>query len=95
MAKPMNTNPTDPAAIEACLLALVSDRGPQKSICPSEVARALGGTSTEQWGPLMQPVRKVAVRLASEGRLVILRKGKPVDPHDFKGVYRLSMPRLD
>jgi hypothetical protein len=26
------------------------------------------------------------------GRIVILRKGRPVDPDDFKGVYRLSLP---
>ena len=29
------------------------------------------------------------------GRLVIYRKGKPVDPNDFKGVYRLGLPRQD
>jgi hypothetical protein len=43
----------------------------------------------------MTPIRRIAVRLASEGRIVILRKGKPVDPADFKGVYRLGAPRLD
>jgi hypothetical protein len=90
----MNPAP-DPAAIEACMLRLVAERGPEKSICPSDVARALAGPASEQWGPIMQPVRHVAVRLASAGRLVILRKGKPADPHDFKGVYRLSLPRLD
>ncbi|MCZ8258674.1 MAG: DUF3253 domain-containing protein [Beijerinckiaceae bacterium] len=90
----MNPAP-DPAAIEACMLRLVAERGPEKSICPSDVARALAGPASEQWGPLMQPVRHVAVRLASAGRLVILRKGKPADPHDFKGVYRLSLTRSD
>jgi hypothetical protein len=40
----------------------------------------------------MQPVRRVAVRLMKEGRLVILRKGRPVDPDDFRGVYRLAAP---
>jgi hypothetical protein len=85
----------DAAAIEATMLQLVAERGPEKSICPSEVARSLAGPASEQWGPLMQPVRQVAVRLASAGRIVILRKGKPADPHDFKGVYRLSLPRLD
>jgi hypothetical protein len=40
----------------------------------------------------MQPVRKVAVRLMKEGRIVILRKGRPVDPDDFRGTYRLAMP---
>jgi hypothetical protein len=43
----------------------------------------------------MQPIRRVAVALAEQGRLVILRKGRPVDPRDFKGVYRLAAPRQD
>jgi hypothetical protein len=43
----------------------------------------------------MTPIRRVAVRLALEGRLVIYRKGKPVDPNEFKGVYRLGLPRQD
>ncbi len=84
-----------PDDIEAVLLRLLRERGVDKSICPSEAARELGGPHPDGWGPLMIPVRRVAVRLAQEGRLVVLRKGKPVDPADFKGVYRLSLPRLD
>jgi hypothetical protein len=37
----------------------------------------------------------VAVRLALDGRITIYRKGKPVDPNDFKGVYRLGLTRQD
>src|SRR5690242_1030706 len=84
-----------PAAIEATLLRLVAERGPGKALDPTEAARLLGGNHPDQWGPLMQPIRKAAVALAEQGRLVILRKGKPADPRDFKGVYRLSAPRLD
>ncbi len=84
-----------PEEIEAVILRLVRERGPEKSICPSEAAREIGGPHPDGWGPLMIPVRRVAVRLAQEGRLVVLRKGKPVDPADFKGVYRLALPRLD
>ena len=40
----------------------------------------------------MQPLRRVAVRLMKEGRIVIVRKGKPVDPDDFRGTYRLALP---
>jgi Protein of unknown function (DUF3253) len=81
--------------IEAVLLRLIAERGPGKSIDPTEAARELGGAHPDQWGPLMQPIRKAAVALAEAGRLVILRKGKPVDPRAFKGVYRLAAPRLD
>jgi Protein of unknown function (DUF3253) len=82
-----------PAEIETRMLAMTAGLGPDKSLCPSDVARALTGTHPDQWGPLMLPIRKVAVRLAMEGRIVILRKGRPVDPADFRGVYRLAQPR--
>ncbi len=78
--------------IETTLLGLVTARGRGKTLCPSEVARAIGGAHPDGWGPLMQPIRRVAVRLMREGRVVILRKGRPVDPDDFRGVYRLALP---
>ncbi|MGL4636280.1 MAG: DUF3253 domain-containing protein [Beijerinckiaceae bacterium] len=84
-----------PETLEQSMLALAAERGPDKTLCPSDVARALGGPHPDGWGPLMQPIRRVAVRLAKEGRLVITRKGKPVDPDDFRGVYRLGLPRED
>lgn len=82
----------DPTAIEETMLRLATERGSGKTICPSEVARALGGPHPDGWGPLMQPVRRVAVRLAHEGRIAILRKGRLVDPDDFRGIYRLALP---
>lgn len=84
-----------PERIEAELLRLVEERGPGKTICPSEVARSLGGSDPDKWGRLMQPIRRSAVRLTKEGRVRILRKGKPVDPDDFKGVYRIGPPGAD
>ena len=82
------------AEIEETLLRMVAERGADKTVCPSEVARALGGPHPDGWSPLMQPVRRVAVRLTKEGRTAILRKGTPVaDPDDFKGIYRLGVPR--
>lgn len=74
------------------MLSLLAERGAGKTIGPSDVARAIGGDKPEGWGPLMQPIRKVAVRLMKEERIVILRKGRPVDPDDFKGTYRLALP---
>lgn len=85
----------DACTIEAALLRLIAERGPGKSLDPAEAARALGGSHPDQWGPLMQPIRRVAVALAEQGRVVITRKGKAVDPRDFKGVYRLAAPRQD
>jgi len=71
-------------------MTLVSARGVGKTICPSEAARAV---SPEAWRSLMGEVRAEAVRLAKSGNIVIYRKGKPVDPESFKGVYRLGLPR--
>ena len=85
----------DARTIEAALLRLIAERGPDKTLDPQEAARALSGSHPDQWGPLMQPIRRAAVALAEQGRVVILRKGKPVDPRDFKGVYRLGAPRQD
>jgi hypothetical protein len=87
----MSKNAT-PEELEASMLALLAERGMGKTIGPADVAQALGGNQPDGWGPLMQPVRKVAVRLMKEGRIVILRKGRPVDPDDFRGTYRLSLP---
>ena len=81
--------------IETILLRLVSERGIDKTICPSEAAIEIAGKEGEAWGALMPQVRKIAVRLANEGRIIVTRKGKQVDPNDFKGVYRLGMTRID
>ncbi|MDB5591439.1 DUF3253 domain-containing protein [Enterovirga sp.] len=81
-----------PEDISRTILALAAERGAGKTICPSEVARALGGAHPDGWSPLMGPVRRVAVQLMKEGQIVIRRKGRPVDPEDFRGVYRISLP---
>jgi hypothetical protein len=51
------------------------------------VARAL----SEEWRPLLTHVRAAARRLAEEGRIDILRHGKPILPSEIKGVIRLRL----
>ncbi|MBX9701918.1 MAG: DUF3253 domain-containing protein, partial [Acetobacteraceae bacterium] len=66
-------------AIEAEILRRTAARGPAASICPSEVARGLVGDAPgDPWRPLLGRVRGAAQRLAAEGRIEILRKGKPL-----------------
>jgi hypothetical protein len=78
-----------PDPITAEILRQTAARGADKSICPSEVARALE-PEEDRWRRLMGPVRAAAIRLAREGRIEVLRKGKPVDPlQDIRGVIRL------
>ena len=81
----------NPAAVEDTIIELLQARGSERTIGPMDVARALGGDHRDGWGPLMPQVRRAAVRLMKQGRLVILRKGRPVDPDDFRGVYRLAL----
>jgi hypothetical protein len=40
----------------------------------------------------MKPLRAVAIDMAKAGELQILRKNKPANPSDFRGVYRLALP---
>ena len=78
-----------PETIEASILRLVAKRGAGKSVDPAEVAKDL---EPDNWNQHLRPIRAVAIRMAQAGKIAILRKGKPVDPDDFKGVYRLSLP---
>lgn len=72
-------------------MELAESRGPTKSICPSEVARALA----PEWRALLPAVRRTALRLAAAGRIDVLRKGKPVGAEAVRGVIRLrARPKL-
>ena len=73
-------------SIRQCLLTQVRQRGIHKTICPSEVARALGG---EQWRDLMEPVRTVGRELVAEGKIVVARSGG--GPGRCKRAYSLSL----
>ena len=76
-------------AVEGVLFALLADLPPGKSVSPEEVAKAV---DAENWRRLLGQVRAVAVGLARQEKLVILRHNKPADPNSFKGVYRLRLP---
>ncbi|WP_018184959.1 DUF3253 domain-containing protein [Kaistia granuli] len=78
--------------IQSTLLDLLAALPAGKSVDPTELARAVAGPDEKVWRLLMVPIRAVAIRLADEGKVAILRKGRPVDPHDFKGVYRIGAP---
>ena len=77
--------------IDAAILDLCARRGRTRSICPSEAARVLV-PDDEDWRRLMPRVRRRAVALAQDGRIEILRKGRPVeDLAQLKGVIRLRI----
>ena len=89
-----------PDAIAQQIFDLLAARGPGKSICPTEAARAMqaafgkASAPADAWRRYLAPVRQQALHLARRGEILILRKGKPVDPHTpVKGVIRLALPR--
>jgi hypothetical protein len=80
--------------IEAEILRLTDAADDGKSICPTEIARAVMPGPGDLWRQKLSAVRRAATRLAEAGRIDILRKGRPVDRAGLaaagvKGVIRL------
>jgi len=84
-----------PPELDAVIVALCAEIRAGRTICPTDAAKAFAAARGEDelgWRSHLSEVRRMAVSLALEGKLVIYRKGKPVDPADFRGVYRLGAP---
>ena len=84
------------AALDAFLINHLHARAPG-SVDPVEVARAFqaaaepANTDPQAWHRHLSAVRRAALRLAGEGRVTILRKGKKVAPEAARGVIRLRL----
>ncbi|MGE3642319.1 MAG: DUF3253 domain-containing protein [Beijerinckiaceae bacterium] len=84
--------------LEQVISDLCRVQGPDKTICPTDAAKAFAAERGEDdlgWRKWLQQVRSTAVGMTRKGELVIYRKGKPADPDTFRGVYRLGLPRSD
>jgi hypothetical protein len=80
------------AALEVAILSLLRERGPNKTICPSEAAKAVGGNENRHdWEGLMEPARAAARRLVATGKIIITQHGHIVDPSTAKGPIRLRL----
>jgi len=90
MSSPDSISPA-PTLEQALLDTLTRANG--KTLSAPEIAHAVAHDG--DWHALLMPIRRAAVSLAQAGRLVIYRKGKIADPNDFRGVYRLGLPRQD
>lgn len=78
--------------LEVAILQLLDKRGSGKTICPSEVARAVAGAPERAcWEPLMEPVRKAAARLADAGSIEVTQRGRVVDARTAKGPLRFRL----
>ncbi len=73
----------------AAMRALLRHRGRGKTICPSDVARAVAGS---HWRAAMARVRAVACELVARGEVTVRQKGRTVDPERARGPIRISAP---
>jgi hypothetical protein len=86
-------NPTPEGQRErlaAAMRTLLRHRSPEATICPSDAARVVGGTS---WRKLMDLAREVAQGLASEEILVVRQHGTDIDLATATGPVRLARGR--
>lgn len=79
----------DPRLV-ASIRELLAVRGADKTICPSEAARAIGG---EDWRDLMQPARDAARELVELGEVEVTQKGAVVDVTTARGPVRIRRAR--
>lgn len=63
--------------LRTAILEMARERGPAKTICPSDAARAVGG---EGWRDLMEQARGIARELARAGDVEISQRGEVLDP---------------
>uniref|UniRef100_B0T4T3 DUF3253 domain-containing protein n=1 Tax=Caulobacter sp. (strain K31) TaxID=366602 RepID=B0T4T3_CAUSK len=82
------TTPIPTSPIQDTILSQLAAVAPGKSIDPMSVAKAI---EPVRWQRVLGHVRTNAIELAREGKIVILRHNKPVNPEQFRGVYRLRL----
>jgi hypothetical protein len=63
--------------LRTAILEMARERGPSKTICPSDAARAVGG---DDWRDLMDEARDAARALARAGEVEITQRGEVLDP---------------
>ena len=82
---------TDPETkLRETILALLEQRAPGKTICPSEAARC---AFPDAWRDYMEMTRLAAIGLAEVGELEICQGGVAVESRSFHGPIRLRKVR--
>jgi hypothetical protein len=78
--------------ISDAIMSIATQRGPEKSTCPSEIARML---FPDDWRKYMKDVLDVAIDLHVQGKVLITQKGTPVDVKHIKGPIRIKINKND
>ena len=74
--------------ISETILSMADERGPEKSTCPSEVARRL---FPDDWRNHMKEIVDEAIELHNQAKVVITQKGLPIDVNHIKGPIRIKI----
>ena len=72
--------------LEQAISALLDERRPGATICPSEAARVV---DTDAWRDLMPAARAAAGRLAGSGAVEVTQGGEVVDVAAARGPVRI------
>lgn len=83
----------DDEEFSAWLLDRLQSHAP-RSMTPEELARAASIETPQAWRAILPRMRRLVIALSVAGKIDILRKGKPVDPLQLKGVFRLRFKPL-
>ena len=76
--------------IRVQFMELARKRGPEKTFCPSEIARQV---EPHNWRARMEEIRSVGQELVADDFLLCTQKGNPVDPEAAMGPIRLGFPQ--
>ena len=74
--------------ISSTILDIATQRGTEKTTCPSEIARKL---FPDDWREQMKNVVDVAIDLHNQGKIVITQKGMPIDVNRIIGPIRIKI----
>jgi hypothetical protein len=80
--------------IRECMLELLVERGPGRTICVSEAAQTLALRIGFHWHDLMRPVRTIAAVLADAGVIEAMQHELVVDIRAARGPVRLRLRAL-
>ena len=80
------------------IIELLAAADPNRSVSPQAIAQAIADSRRrpndppDAWRRYLPAVKQQALFLARAGKLIVMRKGKPVDAQSAKGVIRYKPP---
>lgn len=91
---PLHANDTLAQQIRDCIVELLVERGPGRTLSLSEAAQVLGTRLDCPWQDLMRPVRTMAAALVDGGLVEAIQHETVVDIGEVRGPVRLRLHPL-